>query len=553
MSIRLKIILVVLPLMIATILLAGVSSRDSARAGITRVAVEALGFKAQELRKYAENQWDLLVANDLADQSEYVEVTKLAVQSYATSLVRSATELIMAVDTDGRVQMNSTDIPLSDAGEIAAVAGLASDRVEGWQRITIDGELRVGQAFVFPPFDWYVLVTDTSANFYREVEEINVRTYYILGGAALVAILLLLLFAGVLTGPLSRMVNLMNEITGTNDLSRRVDVEYKDEIGAMARTFNVMLSKLEGASNQIKGFAFRAVVAQRNEHKIRNIFQKYVPKDVIESIFTNPESALVGENRVLAILFTDIRSFTTISESFMPDELVKSLNSYFETMVDIIDAHNGITDKYIGDAIMAFFGAPVKHENDPLEALTAALEMQSALREFNEAHIRDGKPEFKTGIGVNYGVVTVGNIGSEKKMDYTIIGDSVNLGSRLEGLTKEYKQEVIFSESVFRKVKTELPCRLIDKVQVKGKTSGVNIYTAQLKLEPRQEQAWGYHHAGMKRYLNQEFKDAANFFAAVRKILPDDYLAEMYLERCRAFIRRPPPSGWNGVWVMTSK
>jgi adenylate cyclase len=553
MSIRLKIILVVLPIMITTILLAGVSSAYSARAGITRVAIEALGFKAQELQKYADNQWDLLVSNDLAEQPEYLAVTKLAIESYAGSLIRSATERIFGVDRDGLLVMSSGELDLTDPDEIQVLKQRAADVQEGWQEITVDGDVRVGQAFYYPPFEWYVMVTDTSANFYREVDEINIRTYYILGGSAVLAVVLLLVFAGVLTGPLSRMVTLMNQVTQTNDLSQRVDVEYKDEIGAMARTFNVMLSELEGAYDQIKGFAFTAVVAERNERKIRSIFQKYVPKDVIDSIFSNPESALVGENRVLAILFSDIRSFTTISESFMPDELVKSLNKYFGAMVDIIDAHHGITDKYIGDAIMAFFGAPVKHDNDPLEAVRAALEMQIALRGFNEAHIAEGKPAFKTGIGVNYGVVTVGNIGSEKKMDYTIIGDSVNLGSRLEGLTKEYHQDVIFSESVFRKVKTELPCRLIDKVQVKGKTSGVSIYTAALKLAPRQQKAWGFHHAGLKRYLTQEFAEAAKYFLAVKQLLPNDYLAGLYLERCKEYIRSPPPSDWNGVAIMTKK
>ena len=539
--------------MITTILLAGVSSAYSARAGITRVAIEALGFKAQELQKYADNQWDLLVSNNLAEQPEYLRVTKLAIESYSGSLIRSATELIFGVDREGALVMNSGAIDLTDPGEIAVLKQRASDAQEGWQEITVDGELRVGQAFYYGPFDWYVLVTDTSANFYREVDEINVRTYYILGGATLLAIVMLLVFAGVLTGPLSRMVTLMNEVTQTNDLSQRVDVEYKDEIGAMARTFNVMLSELEGAYDQIKGFAFTAVVAERNERKIRNIFQKYVPKDVIDSIFSNPESALTGENRVLAILFSDIRGFTTISESFTPEELVKSLNKYFGAMVDIIDAHKGITDKYIGDAIMAFFGAPVKHDNDPLEAVRAALEMQIALRGFNEAHIAEGKPAFKTGIGVNYGVVTVGNIGSEKKMDYTIIGDAVNLGSRLEGLTKEYRQDVIFSESVFRKVKTDLPCRLIDKVQVKGKTSGVSIYTAELKLAPRQQKAWGFHHAGMKRYLTQEFGEAVKYYMAAQKLLPDDYLASLYIERCKEYIKSPPPPDWNGVAIMTKK
>jgi len=553
MSIRLKIIFVVLPLMITTILLAGVSSAYSARAGITRVAIEALGFKAQELQKYADNQWDLLVANDLAEQAEYIKVTKLAIESYAGSLVRSADELIFAVDRDGQPVMNSGELELSNPDEIDELRQRATDVQEGWQEIVVDGELRVGQAFYYGPFDWYVLVTDTSASFYREVDEINIRTYIILGGATLLAVVMLLIFAGILMGPLSRMVTLMNEVTETNDLSQRVDIEYKDEIGAMARTFNVMLSELEGAYDQIKGFAFRAVLAQRNERKVRNIFQKYVPKDVIDQVLSNPESALVGENRVLAILFSDIRSFTTISEGFAPDELVKSLNRYFEAMVDIIDAHKGITDKYIGDAIMAFFGAPVKHDNDPLEAVRAALEMQIALRKFNEAHLNEGKPPFKTGIGVNYGVVTVGNIGSEKKMDYTIIGDAVNLGSRLEGLTKEYRQEVIFSESVFRKVKTELPCRLLDKVQVKGKTSGVNIYTAELKLAQRHQKAWGYHHAGLKRYLTQEFREAAKYFTAVKTLLPDDYLADLYLDRCKEYIKSPPPPDWNGVAIMTSK
>lgn len=553
MSIRLKIILVVLPLMITTILLAGISSAYSARAGITRVAVEALGFKAQELQKYADNQWDLLVTNDLAEQQEYLDVTQRAIESYAASLIRTDSELIFAIDNQGSVVMSTSEVTGADAAEQSALADYASESREGWQEITVGGEVRVGQAFLFGPFGWLVFVTDSESNFYREVDEINQRTYYILGGSAVLAIVLLLVFAGVLTGPLSRMVGLMNQITETNDMSQRVQVEYKDEIGAMARTFNVMLSELEGAYDQIKSFAFRAVVAQRNERKVRNIFQKYVPKDVIDSIFSNPEAMLVGENRVLAILFSDIRSFTTISEGFMPDELVASLNRYFDVLVDIIMNHNGIVDKYIGDAIMAFFGAPVKHENDALESVRAALEMQVAIRKINEMHIKEGKPVFKTGIGINYGAVTVGNIGSEKKMDYTIIGDPVNLGSRLEGLTKQYKQDVIFSESVFRKVKTELPCRLIDKVQAKGKTMGVNIYTAELKLVERQQKAWGYHHAGMKRYLTGEFKEAIRYFGAVKKLLPADHLADLYIERCREYAVKPPPTDWNGVAIMTEK
>ncbi len=182
---------------------------------------------------------------------------------------------------------------------------------------------------------------------------------------------------------------------------------------------------------------------------------------------------LVGENRVLSVLFSDIRSFTTISEGMAPDDLVDSLNRYFNVMVDIIMARKGIVDKYIGDAIMAFFGAPVKHEDDALQSVKAGLEMDAGLADFNARQKAAGKPQWQIGVGINFGEVTVGNIGTEKKMDYTVIGDMVNLASRLEGLTKQYHQRIIISETLHDKVKDSVPCRLLDYVAVKGKKERV--------------------------------------------------------------------------------
>ena len=170
MSIRLKIILVVLPLLIVTILLVGITSALSARAGITRIAIEALGFKAQELQKYAQNQWDLLVTNDLAENQDYLSVTRRAVESYAGTLVRTESELIFAVDAAGEVVMSTDDLVVENSSEVDALARLASQAREGWQQVTIRGEERVGQGFVFDPFGWYVLVSDTEQNFYAEVE-----------------------------------------------------------------------------------------------------------------------------------------------------------------------------------------------------------------------------------------------------------------------------------------------------------------------------------------------------------------------------------------------
>lgn len=552
MRIRSKIILIVLPLLVAALLITGVISSYSARSGLTRLAMSSMGFKAQELNKYMDNQWNLLVSNNLSEDEDFVEVTKSAILSYAGTLIRSSTEVIMAVDEDGNVVASTTDLDMG-IQERSRLLTLSTTGQTGWVTFEAAGKERVGHAFRFEPFNWYVLVTDEADSFYREVTQITRQNFIVLGASVLVSILFLLIFAGYLTRPLTRVVRAMKDIIQYNDLSKRVEVEYRDEIGELANTFNIMITELDRAYQQIKEFALKAVLAQKNEHKIRNIFQRYVPKDVIDSIFDNPESMLVGDNRVVAILFSDIRSFTTISEGFMPDELVKALNRYFEMMVDIIMARGGIIDKYIGDAIMAFYGAPVKHEDDPLQAVLSGLEMQQALVEFNKAQTADGKPAFNTGIGINYGVCTVGNIGSDKKMDYTIIGDMVNLGSRLEGLTKPYKQKIIFSESVHRKIEKDLPCRMIDKVQVKGKTQGENIWTAELELSEREKKAWDYHNAGMELYYRLKFEKARKYFEAVRKVIPDDYVSGVFIERCDRYIAEPPPADWNGVEILTSK
>jgi class 3 adenylate cyclase len=333
-------------------------------------------------------------------------------------------------------------------------------------------------------------------------------------------------------------------------------VEYRDETGHLALTFNTMTEELEKAYGQIKRHAFEAVLAGKKEERIRTIFQKYVPRDLIDKFFASPESMLVGDNRILAILFSDIRSFTTISEGLEPDELVKNLNRYFSGQVDIIMNRGGIVDKYIGDAIMAIWGAPLQHDDDALRSVLAGLEMIEAVKEFNKKQNELGKPEFHIGIGINYGIVTVGNIGSERKMDYTVIGDMVNLASRMEGLTKTYHEEILISETLFEKLQTleaALPARLLDTVAVKGKTRGVKIYTARRSLDGDEARGWALHNDGMELYYRRAFSEAAAKFEAALALMPGDYNAKNLLERCRDYALNPPPENWDGVEVMKTK
>jgi class 3 adenylate cyclase/HAMP domain-containing protein len=559
--------LVILPLLIVPLVLAETASYFNAVNGVTRLARQLLGFKMGELEKYADNQWSLLVENNYAGRPDMVEAAQKAVQTYAQSIVLSNTELIFAVDGAGNVAMSTSPLEMQEKEKDSLLRLLKAEN-PGLQYAVIGGEKRVFQAFHFSPFQWYLLISEKNDVFYSDASRIALQTIITLLISIALTSALLIMVTAHLTNPLSRIVKTMNNIIHSADLSSSVEVEYQDETGKLANTFNQMIGELDRAYKQIKRYAFEAVLAGKKEERIRQIFQKYVPKDVIERFFSSPEKMLVGDNRDLSILFSDIRSFTTISEGMAPDDLVNSLNRYFSGQVDIIYNRNGIVDKYIGDAIMAFWGAPEKHEDDALQSVLAGLEMMEAVEVFNANQRKLGKPEFHIGVGINYGEVTVGNIGSERKMDYTVIGDSVNLASRMEGLTKTYHSELLITEFVYEELqKTQksspnapaLYFRLLDTVAVKGKTKGVKIYTVKRVLTQAEAAAWPVHNQGMELYYRRSFREAAEKFREVYRLLAKDAVgykdpnAESLFRRCAEYASSPPPEGWHGVEIMKSK
>jgi class 3 adenylate cyclase len=551
MSIRWKIVLIVVPLILATLLLTGVSSYFSASNGITRVAKDFLGFKAQELQNQAESQWRLLVDNNLTGKPEMVSATQAAVEGYARSIVRSATELIVAVGEDGGIRMSTA--PISWQGdEQQAVAGLVKARSTDLVTVSMGGKARVAKGFWFEPFGWYLLVSEERSAFYGMVNQIAVRTVIILVGAIVGGVVLVLLFAGYLTRPLTRVVGTMKEIISTNDLSKRVVVEYHDEIGALAQTFNLMVNGLEQAYKEIKRFALKAAVSRTRERKIKEIFRQYVPAAVISQVMQN-QGKVVPFQEDICILFSHITNFSAVASNIAPKELVQSLEPYFRAMVDTILEQEGMVDKYITDAVMAFFGAPVPHDNDAMRSVMAAIGMTESLHEFNARRASSGQAPFQVSVGINRGRVTVGTIGTEDKMSYTVIGDAVNLASRLSGLTKVYRQDILFSERLHRYVKNQLQCRLLDSVAVKGREKGVRIFTARRNLSKAELEGWGLHNLGMAEYYERNFNTAAGYFRDALKVIPGDFVATMFLERTQKYRKNPPPEGWDGVEVMTHK
>jgi len=229
-------------------------------------------------------------------------------------------------------------------------------------------------------------------------------------------------------------------------------------------------------------FAYLTVTEGAEKRKVSQLFTQYVSKDVLDEVLNNYQEYLkssIGQKMEITVLFSDIRGFTTMSENTEPEKIVEMLNIHFTVMADIILKHNGTIDKYIGDAIMAFWGAPVKTPDHAEQAVLAGKEMLEGLKEVNRVLKERGfNHEIQIGIGINTGLATIGSIGSDKKKNYTVVGDAVNLSSRLESITKEYKTPLLFSEYTYAKIKDKISCKLIGNVTVKGREQSVDIYTS---------------------------------------------------------------------------
>lgn len=300
----------------------------------------------------------------------------------------------------------------------------------------------------------------------------------------------------------------------------------------------------------------RWITTERERRKTRDAFSRYVSANVVESIMQNIEGLkLGGERRNMTVLFSDLRGFTSLSEGLRPEELVQILNRYLHEMTDIVFDEGGVLDKYIGDAVMAFWNAPFDQADHAMRAVRTAIKMKEKLREMNEKGAF-GNVELRVGIGMNTGEMVVGNIGGERRYDYTVIGDSVNTASRTEGLCKPYGVEIIVTEFTKRELDNTIIFRRLDRVAVKGKKEPMRIFEvigfAGSVSDADKQFALDYE-AALDAYFSREFETAQKLCRALNKKRPDDLATSQLLERIELFLKNPPPEDWNGVWVLTSK
>jgi adenylate cyclase len=362
-----------------------------------------------------------------------------------------------------------------------------------------------------------------------------------------------------LKGPVALEGAFLHDILGNSNESLNRDIRRIHETGKAMVSYDTELLLPSGRQHTVNANAVPLVDASgekkgvvlvlddiTQEKRMKSTLVRYMAKDIVERILEDPSQQTLGGKRGKAtILFSDIRGYTGITESLSAEETVAFLNEYFSLMVNVIFENDGVLDKYMGDGIMSVFGAPFTRDDDAVRAVRTALAMQEKLASFNRSRCEKEKPPIHIGIGISTGEVISGNIGSERRMEYTVIGDGVNVASRIEKLTKHYGAGILISDSTARDLDGLFTIRSVDVVRIRGKKRPVEIF--QVLGGKGMELSWGQRcfSEGMARYRNKNFEDARDFFL---KGADDDPLCRIFLDRCAQLLTTDTQS-WDGIWV----
>ena len=293
------------------------------------------------------------------------------------------------------------------------------------------------------------------------------------------------------------------------------------------------------------------------EKRVKSTMARYMDPSLAEQVLQAGQDLLGGQSKIATILFSDIKGFTTLTEELGAAETVSLLNEYFTLMVDCVSQEGGMLDKFIGDAVMAVFGTPIAHDDDADRAVRTAIAMMGALEIYNGRRRAENRKTIDIRVGVNTDSIVSGNIGSPKRMDYTVIGDGVNLASRLEGACKAYGAHILVSTNTFERLRGTYRHREIDRIVVKGKTQPVAIYEI-LEYHTRESfpnltDALGYFKHALEAYRARRWNEAIKSFNEVLRLNPNDKASAVYLERSRHFANEAPPEDWGGEWIMETK
>jgi len=340
---------------------------------------------------------------------------------------------------------------------------------------------------------------------------------------------------------------------GATDYHADTDLILPDGSAAAVNLTTAPIADLEG-----KRIGYMTVFEDiTREKRVRNTMARYVAKEVVDRLLASGDDVLQGDTLVTTVLFADIRRFTTLTETMGPRDTVAMLNEYFTEMIEVIFAHNGMLDKYMGDGLMAIFGAPVSSGADADNALLVATGMIRALTPMNLRRIEAGLEPLEIGVGLATGEVIAGSVGPRKRLEYAVVGDSVNLAARLESANKYYGTLVLLPGTTVATLQTPAVLRRIDLIRVKGKSRPTEVYESlgyhTPATFPKLDSVIAAYETGLDRYLRRDWAGAIRRFSDALELAPQDRPARIFLDRCRYYQDNPPADAWNGVWIMEEK
>ena len=351
------------------------------------------------------------------------------------------------------------------------------------------------------------------------------------------------------------VVSSLEKVRGSGKTDITIDTDLFIE-GSETVSVNLVTVPLTSMRDEAIGYMLMMEDITR-EKRMRNTMSRYMSKTVVDKLMESGDTELGGIGRDVSVLFSDIRGFTSISERLGAKETVALLNEYFTDMVDIVFAHNGVLDKYIGDMIMAVFGSVMQSDEDASNAVTVGNRMMTALHMLNRRRATRGAEAIRIGVGISTGHVVAGNIGSMKRMEYTVIGDRVNLAERLESANKFYGTSILICDATWAAVKHLAATREIDLIRVRGRNTPVAIHEAlghhSEDSFPHREDLLEAFAGGLRHYRRRDWFNAERYFRDALVAHPSDGPTKIYLERCAFYRKHPPPNDWDGVWELQSK
>ena len=328
-----------------------------------------------------------------------------------------------------------------------------------------------------------------------------------------------------------------------------------DEYNLFIESFSLIVSII---LSLIVTYAYKYATEEKDKQMIKSAFSQFVNKKVVDDLLADPSKLrLGGEKKNCSVFFSDVAGFTTISEQLDPESLVKLLNKYLTDMTNIIFDNDGMIDKYIGDAIMAIYGAPVATGNHAYQACKSAIDQQRRLSALREELIKEGYPSLLARMGINTGEMVVGNMGSQDYFNYTVMGDTVNLAARLEPANKDYDTLIMIGQNTYEMAKDYIYTRQLDLLVVKGKTEPVAVYelygVKDYKISSKEEDLLNSYSKGYELYLNREWESAIDKFQYCLNLFPEDGPSKVFIERCKYYKEDEPEASWSGVYVRKTK